>query len=79
MDDLFGDDKTAIEYNVGPIGEKTTTVPLPSKDQGIEQHIANSIRKLVDDLRTEQPHPTTTNVAEEDQVVRSTTMANSPP
>jgi hypothetical protein len=76
MDDLFGDDKTAIE-------DKTLAVPLPTKDlrakidQGIEQHIANTIQKLVGDLRTEylhwkQPHPTTTDVAVEVQPARNT-------
>jgi hypothetical protein len=48
-DDLFGDGKTGI-------GDKTTAVSLPIKDlraridQGIEEHIAKRIRKLVSDL-----------------------------
>jgi hypothetical protein len=46
--DLFGDDKTAIEDNV-PICDKTAAAHLPTKDlrvqidQGIEEHIANII------------------------------------
>jgi len=42
MDDLFGDDKTAIK-------DKTTAVPFPTKDliakidEAIEEHIANTI------------------------------------
>jgi hypothetical protein len=50
-------------------------------DQGIEEHIANIIRKLVDDLRKEylhwkRPPPPTTDVAEEDQPGQITTHYN---
>ena len=62
MDDLFGDDKTAIEDNIVSVGDKTSAVPLPTKDlraqidKGIKKHITNTIRKLVGDLRTEYLH-----------------------
>ena len=55
MDDLFGDD------NVVPVSE-TTAVPLPAGDlraeidNEIEQHIANTIEKLTDDLQREYLH-----------------------
>jgi hypothetical protein len=75
MDDLFGDD------NVVPVSD-TTAVPLPAGDlraeidNGIEQHIANTIEKLTDDLQREylhwkQPPFTTTDVAEPAQIVRN--------
>jgi hypothetical protein len=57
--DLFGHDKTAIEDNTVSIGDKTVAVPLPIKDlraridRGIEEHIANTIRKLVRELQDE--------------------------
>ena len=44
MDDLFGDNKTAMEDNIVPVGDKTVAVPLPIKDlraqidNGIKQH-----------------------------------------
>jgi hypothetical protein len=83
MDDLFGDDKTTIQDNIVSIGNKTAAVPFPIEDlraqidKGIKQHIANTIEMLTDDLEAEylhwkQPHPTTTDVAEEDQAVRRT-------
>jgi hypothetical protein len=79
-DDLFGDGKTGI-------GDKTTAVPLPTKDlraridQGIEEHIAKTIRKLVSDLRREylhwkQPPPTTTDIVV--QAVRNTNNSSIP-
>jgi hypothetical protein len=72
MDDLFGN------YNVSD----TTAIPLPAEDlraeidNGIEQHIANTIEKLTDDLQREylqwkQPPLTTTDVAEPAQIVRN--------
>jgi hypothetical protein len=78
--DLFGDDKTAIEDNIVPISDKTVVVPLPIEDlrvkidEGIEEHIANTIRKLVSDLRREYLHwkqsPPTTDIVV--QTVRNT-------
>lgn len=71
--DLFGDGKAGI-------GDNTTAVSLPIKDlraridQGIEEHIAKSIRKLVSGLRREYLHwkqsPPTTDIVV--QTVRNT-------